>query len=256
MVERTFVIAECGSSWNFGLDPIGNAYRMIEAAKACDASAVKFQFTSDATAMAKRRGLGADAEAMYRRYLQYPVEYLHKFKAKCDEVGLEFMTTVFLIEDIPTIAPLVSRFKISAFEAKWVEFVVAHEPYEKDVIISRNPFTRVEYWLAVKHNMTIETIHCISKYPTPIEELGLHWIRDEELYGLSDHSTSVLTGALAVAAGGRIVEKHVRLSDTPKDNPDYGHSLVVNFLDARYSLNQDRCFKEYVKNIRETERAM
>src|SRR3972149_1194718 len=107
--QRTLVIAECGSSWHFGLDPIGNAKCMIQAAKDCGADAVKFQYCSDAAAMAKRRGL-PDAEAMYRRYLQYPVEYLRHFKTHADSVGIEFMCTVYLPQDITVVESLVKRF--------------------------------------------------------------------------------------------------------------------------------------------------
>ncbi len=253
MPDRTLVIAECGSSWHFGLNPIGNAFKMIEAAKACDASAVKFQFTSNATAMAKRRNLGPDAEAMYRRYLQYPVEYLHKFKAKCDEVGVEFMCTVFLIEDIATIAPLVKRFKISAYESQWQEFVEAHDK-EGDVIISVNPGKELPTGSVGRPLW----IHCISEYPAPIDKLELASISRRALHGFSDHSTSTLTGALAVASRAKwtfdfIVEKHVRLSDTPNDNPDYPHSLCV---DAYEDVDCRISFSEYVNNIREAERAL
>lgn len=59
--------------------------------------------------------------------------------------------------------------------------------------------------------------------------------------GLSDHSRHALTGALAVAAGATIVEAHLRLDDTPAENPDY----AVAFSPSE--------FTQYVKNIRDAE---
>jgi N-acetylneuraminate synthase/N,N'-diacetyllegionaminate synthase len=77
--------------------------------------------------------------------------------------------------------------------------------------------------------------------------------------GLSDHTTSTLTGALAVAAGATIVEKHIRLHDTSQDCPDYPHSLCANEWSGPVgdvSLHHFNTFKQYVSNIREAERAL
>lgn len=248
-MSATLIIAELGSSWRFGTemtclpDRLSNPERMIQEAKSCGADAVKFQWTSDGTAMAKRRGLGDDAAKMYTKYLQYPKEHLTRFKAACDAEAIEFMCTVYLPQDIPVIAPLVKRFKISAFEAKDPSFVLAQPP-TKDIIVSLNQGDATAPWDRVK------ILHCISKYPTPLEELGLSRISDQELDGLSDHTTSTLTGALAVAAGATILEKHVRLWDTPQDNPDYGHSLILD------SDGEEMSFAAYVRNVREAERCM
>lgn len=247
-MTHTFVIAECGSSWNFGLDPIGNACRMIEAAKEANANAAKFQWTSDASAMAKRRGL-PDSEAMYRRYLQYPVDYLHKFKAKCDEVGIEFMCTVYLIEDIPVIAPLVKRLKVSAYESKWPEFLSANRSTGNPVIVSTNDGPQACH-------SSYKWLYCVSKYPTPLEELHLSEMAAHD--GLSDHTTSVLAGALAVAAGATIIEKHAKILGTPIDNPDFPHSLFIDdwVIHENGHRIKESDFYYYVSNIREAERAM
>lgn len=258
-MTRTLVIAECGSSWDCDES---KAFRLIEAAKACDADIAKFQWTSNAKAMAERR-LGPNAVGptqMYKRYLEYPLETLMRLKAHCDSVGIEFLVTAYLIEDIATIAPLVKRFKVSAFEAKWREFIEAHIPFRKDLIISMNPRAAIDphtfdQWM--NYTCKYSVLHCVSKYPTPVEELGLINCRvlDEgpNLDGLSDHTTSTLTGALAVAAGATIVEKHIRLFDTSQDCPDYPHSLLA---DGGIVYGLQTPFAEYVSNIREAERCM
>lgn len=252
---RTLVIAECGSSWDCDLS---KAFRLIDAAKACDADVAKFQWTSNAFAMARRRGLGSDAAAMYVKYLQYPVDTLRKLKAHCDEVGIEFMVTVYLIEDIATIAPLVKRFKVSAFESMWEAFVQAH-PMDRGLIISFNDYPKF-------YTAYCNPLYCVSKYPTAIEDLNLGSVafelqREGCYYGLSDHTTSTLTGALAVAAGATIVEKHIRLVSTSHDNPDYPHSMTANCpsLDSQgdWGCEGHRdCFAQYVSNIREAEAAL
>lgn len=247
---RTLVIAECGSTWDCDLS---KAYKLIDAVKECGADVAKFQWTSNAKAMAERR-LGPNAVGptqMYKRYLEYPQGHLMRLKAHCDSVGIEFACTVYLIEDIAVIAPLVKRFKVSAFESQWDEFVDAHGS-EREIIVSLNPV----------HSMSIKSqlkyLHCISKYPTPIEELKIINCRqlDEgpNLDGLSDHTTSTLSGAVAVGCGATIIEKHVMSFDTLTDNPDYPHSLACWTplgLNSKYSA-----FGQYVSNVREAERML
>ena len=252
--KRTFVIAECCSSWRFGGDHLANAFRMIEAAKACDADAAKFQWCSDPVEMSKRRN---DNNPANYEILVYPIDWLHKLKAKCDEVGIEFMCTAFIERDISTVAPLVKRFKVASAESSDVEFIRAHQKYSKSIITSyafgSMPST------ASSHNL-----HCVCSYPTPIDQVNLaRLLRVNSalgicmMDGLSDHTTSTLTGALAVAAGATIIEKHIKLDSTPPDNPDYPHSLVCIDTGIYSCADEDlNTFAPYVSNIREAELAM
>src|SRR5690606_20396806 len=57
-------------------------------------------------------------------------------------------------------------------------------------------------------------LHCVSAYPTPPEAATLSAMSDlarltGRPVGYSDHTTLVETGALAVAAGGIALEKHL-----------------------------------------------
>ncbi len=252
-MSKTFVIAEAGSSHD---NDLSKAYRLIEAAKECGADACKFQYWSSSKALADRRRIPL-AEPVYAKY-KLPEAWLEKLFLRCVEVGIEFMCTAYLIEDIPIIAPYVKLFKISAFEAEWADFVYAHKDLRRPVIISKNPGKHLPpntYWADV--------LHCVSEYPTPMENLGLlNGMQESNCCdGLSDHTTSTLTGALAVAAGATIVEKHIRLHDTAESNPDYGHSLIADeyVVDDAHGngLTKDVSqFWRYVRNIREAERCM
>lgn len=251
-MSRVFVIAEAACTWLHG--GLEAAYRSIRAAKDCDADAWKSQWTSDYAAMHARRGVVGDH---YKR-LAWPREWLPLLKAECDRVGVEFMCTVFIPQDIPTVAEYVDRFKVSAFESGDVKFVKAHEKYEQPVVISRNNGL----------GFNSSDLYCVSEYPTPLGHLKLskafEAIDDTicgpqvQFGGLSDHTTSVLTGAVAVGAGARILEKHVRLVDTPKDDPDYGHSLLLDCgsRDAQGDWGCEGCqkgFHRYVESVREAE---
>lgn len=239
-MAKVFIIAEAACTWlHAGLE---GAYRSIRAAKECGADAWKTQWTSDPALMSARRGI--DNSLHYLR-LYWDRGWHAKLKAKCDEVGVEYMCTAFTPRCIEFIEPYIKRFKVSAYERKDFELIHAAHEYGKRVIVSYNgdaePNWRTE---------RLDVLYCVSEYPTPLERLGLGHLYHrgpncEDIYdGLSDHTTSTLTGALCVAAGGRIVEKHVKLDDTPDIDPDFPHSLTFDK------------FKVYCELIREAERAM
>jgi len=238
-MAHTFVIAECGSCHD---NSFLKALRLIDAAENCGADAAKFQYWSHPGKLAARRNLGPEAKAIYERY-QLPKSWIPELKNYCDEAGIEFMCTVYLTEDIEVVAPYVARFKISAYESQWSAFVKAHfegDVAKRETIISINDPANTQG----KYVNGLERyLYCVSKYPCPSEDLHL-WEMEAICDGLSDHTISPLTGALAVAAGAKIIEKHHRLGDTHPSNPDYPHSLITSD------------FMTYVDNIREAERAM
>lgn len=260
-MSKVFIIAEAACTW---LPSLETAYRSIRAAKACGADAWKTQWTSDPEAMAMRRGVDRDR---YTR-LAWSADALPLLKGECERVGIEFMCTVFLPKDVLTINRYVDRFKISAFESTDIE--LQHEclkvsAFKKPIIVSRNDPDTFKTDLPYP-DMSI--LWCVSKYPTPIDEVRLcnmkaprHGMLFQRFDGLSDHTTSVLTGAVAVGAGARIIEKHVRLADTPKEDPDYGHSLLLDCgsLDPQGDWGCEGCtkgFHRYVDNVREAERML
>jgi sialic acid synthase SpsE len=73
-----------------------------------------------------------------------------------------------------------------------------------------------------------------NAYPTPIEDAGVAIVRQlaqdtKYGWGLSDHTKSTLTPALAVAAGATIIEKHFTLSKR-LPGPDHPFALEPNEL--------------------------
>ena len=248
-----FVIAEAACTWRVG-DQLATAERSIKAAKACGADAWKTQWTSDPTEMARRRNVTTD----YSR-LAWPAEWLPMLKAMCDAAGIEFMVTVYIVKDIAKVAPLVTRFKISAYESQDPAFIVEHMksaqlggPWRNhQVIVSVNPEKLVPMHLDA--SPFVKTLHCISLHPTETEHLCLQDMILNRA-GLSDHTLSTISGAVAVGGGAEIIEKHFCLEDTPGDDPDYPHSLREHKGCQDEDLHD--CFKAYVDNIREAERML
>lgn len=242
-MNRVFLIAEIASCHDGDRTKMSEA---IQVAKAAGADAIKFQWCSSPERLAARRH--AEEYLWAYRTIAFPQEWLADLKAECDAAGIEFMATVYLPEDIPIIAPLVRRFKVASFEAGDAMFLGAHLRYKKPMIVSTGGMDEHGLWELKKwwgdHQYVpgVLILHCVSAYPTPMEELNLHAM--DELDGLSDHTANVLTGALAAVRGASIIEVHFRLGSTDSQNPDYFHSLTPPDL------------IQYVANVRLAESAL
>lgn len=246
------VIAECGSCHDGSVE---KADRLITAAKAAGADAAKFQFWSSADRMARRRQ-APEYRDIYARY-QVPESWLAALKAECDAVGIEFMCSTYLPEDVPVVAPLVTTMKIASFEANDIGFLAAHvAPLRagKNIIVSMGmgaDWQVVEQWLGRgllrENGARIRLLLCVSAYPAPMDAFRLQRLwRPGSAAGLSDHShpSFTLMGALAVAAGATIVERHLRLDDTDESNPDAAAAM------------RPLSFQAYVDHIRSAEMAV
>ena len=240
---RTFVIAEAGGTHD---GDMGQALRLISVAKQSGADAYKIQYWSDSKRLAERRN-APDVADLYER-CRIQAAWVAELSAVARGTGLAFMCTTYLQEDIHIVAPWVDRFKIASFEAQDEAFLLAHKPFGKPVIVSTGLCDEAAIldltFYQHDSDWPVSLLHCISAYPTPFDQTNLRAIRDYGLDGFSDHTTSTLTGALAVAAGATILEKHIRLEDTDPLNPDYGHSLPPD----QFAL--------YVQNVRLAEQAI
>lgn len=83
-------------------------------------------------------------------------------------------------------------------------------------------------------------MHCVSAYPTPDEQAHLGGIialaeGNDQAIGYSDHTTSLDTGALAIAAGASVLEKHLTY-DQLAGGPDHAMSLDASALQTYISL--------------------
>ena len=240
---RTFVIAEAGSTVAGSLPRMLD---MIVAASDTGADAIKFQWTSSGKRMASRRALPSAASS-YDTLLGWPSAWLPLLADAAKALNVEFMCSVFLPEDVAIVAPYVSRFKIASIEAADLAFLQAH-PLDRQIIVSAGACGQrtLDQLIAFRaaHAGTVAVIHCNAGYPTPLADANLRVITRHNLDGFSDHTAHILTGALAVAAGARIVEVHFRHPETASNNPDYWHSLDFHGLEC------------YIETIRHAETAL
>lgn len=252
--DVTYVIAEAGAC---GDGDLTKMLAQIDACAEAGVDAVKFQWTSDAKAMACRRGR-AERDgygAIYKKYLQWPTEWHHRLRSHCSACDRDYICTVYLPGDVETIAPYVRHFKVSSFEAQDLTLHSA--------VLNACRDSRLERWMLLSIGMVndrdsemlrllytdlpfVRYLHCISAYPTPFDAMCLSRIHALQLHGFSDHTAPELTmtGALAVAAGATIVEAHMRLETTDDKNPDAQHAMTPEQL------------TDYVNRIRMVEKGM
>lgn len=230
--RKTMIIAEIGSAWRFGSAPSVQMLDAVSIAKECGADAIKFQWVSNPRKMEQRRKVPVGSYDI----LAWPIMFFPPVSEAAEELGIELMCTVFLPEDVKAMDPYVKRWKVASLERNNSELIRAMEDTGKPIIIScgasdakRGPHAN---------------LHCTVSYPAPLEQLNLSVIERYGYEGYSDHSCNVLTGALAVACGAKIIEAHFKFSNTPEDNTDFNHSLYPWQL------------TEYIANIRQAERML
>ncbi|HEX4054673.1 MAG TPA: N-acetylneuraminate synthase family protein [Tepidisphaeraceae bacterium] len=239
---RVMVIAEIGVNHD------GCAKRAIElvhAAAECGADAVKLQvFRADRL----MHELSAFAGYQKRSLLDAsPIDMLRRFELEdpdLRQVVTEILAaemvplaTPFSLEDVETVESLsLPVIKIASPDiVNWPLLRRAAKTGTPLLIstgaASLNEISSSVAWLR-GWNATFALLHCISSYPTPADSANLCWItelagRFDVPVGFSDHTTEVVSGALAVGAGAVILEKHLTY-DRAAAGPDHAASLDPN----------------------------
>jgi N-acetylneuraminate synthase/N,N'-diacetyllegionaminate synthase len=232
-----YIVAEIGVNHD------GNMVRgqdLVRAAKQAGADAVKFQvfeadrlLSLDAVLARYQEAAGATDPRDMLRELELPIELLDMLCREARDAGLHAITTVFSTE-------LVSGAETLGVDAyKTASPDIVHRPLlerladtGRPLIVSTGGATLAEVerargWLGRR---TIGLLQCVSSYPTPDDEAALGGIAELAravpgvVVGYSDHTTSVDSGALAVAAGACILEKHITYDRTAV-GPDHAASL-------------------------------
>lgn len=250
------VIAEIGVNHD-GSE--ARAIDLVHVAKRAGADAVKLQlFSADrlveadtATAAYQQRACDADDQRELLRRLELPIESVRRVVGEARALGLVPLATPFSIEDVETIRALdLPAVKIASPDLINKPLLRRAASLGVPVILSTGACTHEEIVAAIDwmdpFDVARIVLHCVSNYPTAAVDANLSWIQTlrESLgvaVGFSDHCESVLSGALATAAGACVVEKHLTY-DCTAAGPDH----AASFDEAE--------FAEYVRLIRLAER--
>ncbi len=249
-----FVIAEIGVNHDGSVE---RAIELVGHAKTAGADAVKLQiFRADAL----MHGSSRFAEYQQDRCeANTPADMLRRYELSASDVetvvreirshGMAAVATPFSLADVETIESLgLDAIKIASPDLVNTPLVRRAAKSGKPLLISTGAATREEVESTIarlrRTGMPFGMLHCVSSYPTDDRDTNLCWIGElaafDVVVGYSDHSTDLLAGALAVAAGAAVIEKHLTY-DKAALGPD--HSASADPTD----------FATYVRAIRRAE---
>lgn len=259
--KRCFIIAEAGSNWRAGSPKKDweRARQLIDVAKAVGADAVKFQTYRGKTVYVSnagksdylaKAGIKKSIQEIFKD-LEMPYEMIPRLADYCKKIGIEFMTSVFSVEDVKAVNPYVQRHKIASYEISHSKLIAFVAKIKKPVILSTGAadLDQIEWavkWFYKNGGKNLSLMQCTAKYPAPFSSLNLRVVpelksRFKIPVGFSDHSPDpVISPVVAVALGADIIEKHFTLNRR-LSGPDHAFALEPTEL------------KQMIKAIRDCE---
>lgn len=252
-----YVIAEAGVNHD---GSVPDAHALIDLAADTGADAVKFQTfdpaslvsdVAEAAAYQVRQTAIKTQRELLDQYV-LPESAWPELSAHAAERGIDFLSTAFDLASLDLVCSLdVQALKIGSGELTNRPLMTEIAQRGLPVICSTGMGTAVEVGAAVewlRGAPAIVLLHCISSYPTPVEQANLRAIVTmRELFhlptGWSDHTVGTVSAVVAVALGAAVLEKHVTL-DTTRPGPDHAASADAD------------AFRDYVLQVRDAHRSL
>lgn len=254
---HTYIIAEMSANHGGSLE---NALEIVEEAAKAGADCVKIQtYTADTLTIDCKdeayqiHGGLWDGYNYYQLYQEAmtPWEWHEPIKRKCEELGVDFLSTPFDNTAVDYLENLDIKFyKIASYELVDIPLIEYVASKGKPIIMSCGMGSVEEIQEALdackrQGNDQVVLLKCCSQYPAKYEDMKLSLIPDMKQrfhvpVGLSDHSFGALAPVVAVSLGAQVIEKHVCL-DRKVDSADAGFSMKMSE------------FADMVKKVRDAE---
>lgn len=215
---RPHFVAEVSSNHHRDLE---RCFKFIDTAALVGCDSVKFQLFRIDELFAPEI-LAQSARHRARKEWELPVEFLSPLAERCRQREILFSCTPFYLDAVEELLPYVDFYKIASYELLWDDLLRACAGTGKPVVLSTGMATMNEIARAVEtlrkagcRDLTL--LHCVSGYPTPLDECNLACIRTlAESFGCptgwSDHSVSPAVIHRAVHRwGAGMIEFHLDL---------------------------------------------
>ena len=245
--KKPRVIAEIGCNHKGEIDIAKELIKM--AAIYCKADVVKFQKRCNKELLTPEQYNAPHPNPVnsygktygeHREYLEFSLEQHMELKAYCEEVGIEYSTSVWDLTSAKEITSLQPRMiKIpSACNNHYEMLSYLCEKYEGEIHISLGMTSREEEEALIRffekqgRNKDVVIYNCTSGYPVPFQDVCLLEItRLRESYGnivkeigFSGHHLGIAVDLAAYTLGASTIERHYTLDRTWKGT-DHAASL-------------------------------
>ena len=242
--QPCFVIAEIAQAHDGSL---GFAHSFIDLARDVGADAVKFQThiaDAETTPLEEFRVKFSYEDATrfdYWKRMQFAPEQWAGLAEHAREAGLIFLSSPFSLEAVELLDRIgMPAWKIASGELSNTPLLEAAAATGEPLLLSSgmSNLTDLEACTAMLRSKQVAfgVFQCTSKYPTPLEEVGLNLLSDlhERLacpVGLSDHSGSPFPALGAIARGAAMVETHLAFHSL-----QFGPDTVASLMPDDFAL--------------------
>lgn len=280
MTEKLTLIAECCQNHNGDFDILR---RMVAEAAEGGATHAKIQtiFANDLSFRAEFEEGSTTADGTVRvikrpyqpeydrlKGLELSYEQQRKFAEECKAAGLEPLTTAFNLTCIPYIRDLGWKtVKVASYDCGSLPLLEELAVNFEQIIVSTGASYDEEIDAAAallnKSGKKFALLHCVTIYPTPLEEMHLarmQWLKKKAKHvGLSDHTLVARDGVKAALAavylGAEIIERHFTI--LPEDQTRDGkvsirkqHLQQIQAFAAFSKADQEAYLQEHVPEFK------
>jgi N-acetylneuraminate synthase len=249
--HEPYFVADIGANHDGSLS---RAMALIEQAAEAGADAVKFQSFQVET-IVSRRGfadlgqIGHQAawqQGVYETYdaAAMPWTWVPALAARCQQVGVAFMTTPYALELVDAIDPYVPAWKIGSGDITWDALIRHVASKGKPVLLATGAATASEVDDAIgyyfdgwpeptEYGQHLVLMQCNTNYtgdPKNARFVNLRVLDDWRAtyyahLGFSDHTPGSIATCAAVAKGACVIEKHFT-DDPARPGPDHGFAMT------------------------------
>lgn len=248
--KKILIIAEIGNNHEGNFD---TAVKMIESAAKVNVDAVKFQTIIPENLISIKQ---TERINQLKKFQLTHDEFIN-LKDIAEKRNLIFLSTPFDLESAKFLEKLVPAYKIASGDINFFPMIEQIAKTNKPIILSTGASTLEEIkstkkfikkiWKINNIIQEIGILHCISCYPTPIDQANMNSIDllKKEFcctIGYSDHTIGIDAALIAASKGARIIEKHFTIDKN-----------LSNFRDHQLSADPNE-MKELVDKIKSIEK--